>query len=89
MQEQQTPEPVAYETKVPLGDVFTAVQAIETVAPAPAVMDMRAQAKRPTDEAIICTLAEYYRVHESTVITWLHEMDLKAASESLLTEFHT
>lgn len=42
---------------------------------------------RPTDADIIGALALHYRVHESTVISWLSEMDLKAVSVALLTEF--
>jgi putative phage-type endonuclease len=42
---------------------------------------------RPSDEQIITALALHYRVHESTVVTWLLGMDLKAASDRLAREF--
>lgn len=42
---------------------------------------------RPTDDEIIDALALHYRVHESTVIEWLLEMDLQAASERMAREF--
>lgn len=41
----------------------------------------------PGDAAIIETLALHYRVHESTVVSWLVAMDLEAASKELLKEF--
>ena len=43
--------------------------------------------KRPTDYQIIELLAEHYHVHESTVIGWLLELDLDAASERMGKEF--
>lgn len=48
-----------------------------------------AQAKptRPTDDQIISTLALHYRVHESKIVAWLLEMDLKSASTKLMKEF--
>lgn len=42
---------------------------------------------RPTDDQIIEVLSLHYRVHESSVIGWLGEMDLKAASNRMATEF--
>ena len=39
------------------------------------------------DDAIIATLAEKFRVHESKVIEWLLDMDLKSASERMAKEF--
>ena len=42
---------------------------------------------RPTDEQIIEVLALHYRVHESTVIEWLLQMDLSAQSEKLASNF--
>jgi len=42
---------------------------------------------RPTDDQIINALAMTYRVHESKVIAWLLDMDLKAASERMAKEF--
>lgn len=44
-------------------------------------------AKRPTDDEIIDALAMHFRVHESKVIEWLLEVDLKAASERMAAEF--
>lgn len=41
----------------------------------------------PGDAAIIETLALHYRVHESTVVSWLVAMDMEAASKELLKEF--
>lgn len=41
----------------------------------------------PGADAIIETLALHYRVHESTVVSWLVAMDLEAASKELLKEF--
>lgn len=46
-----------------------------------------AKAKRPTDDEIIDALALHFRVHESKVIEWLLEVDLKAASERMAAEF--
>lgn len=40
----------------------------------------------PGDAAIIETLALHYRVHESTVISWLAAMNLDAANKELLKE---
>lgn len=42
---------------------------------------------RPSDDQIIEVLALHYRVHESSVIAWLLDMDLNAASERMATEF--
>lgn len=42
---------------------------------------------RPTDDEIIDALAMHYRVHESTVIEWLLDMNLQAASERMAREF--
>ena len=42
---------------------------------------------RPTDEAIIRVLALHFHVHESAVIAWLLDMDLKAASDKMMQEF--
>ncbi len=39
---------------------------------------------RPTDAAIIGALSLHFRVHESKVIEWLLQVDLKAASERML-----
>lgn len=47
----------------------------------------RPGAKRPTDSQIIAVLALHYRVHESTVITWLFDMDLESASREMEKEF--
>ncbi|MHA3905180.1 hypothetical protein ACTPOE_16870 [Castellaniella sp. WN] len=41
----------------------------------------------PGAQAIIGTLAQHYRVHESSVIKWLLAIDLDAASKELLKEF--
>jgi predicted phage-related endonuclease len=42
---------------------------------------------RPSDAMIIGILSAHYRVHESKVVEWLLDMDLKAASDSLMKEF--
>lgn len=47
----------------------------------------RPNAKRPSDSMIIEVLALHYRVHESKVIEWLLEMDLKAESTKLVSNF--
>lgn len=44
-------------------------------------------ASRPTDDELIDVLALHYRVHESKVIEWLLEVDLKAASKRMAREF--
>lgn len=44
-------------------------------------------ATRPSDDSIIATLSLHYRVHESKVIEWLLEMDLKSTSERMTMEF--
>lgn len=46
-----------------------------------------APAKRPSDETIIAALADCFRVHESTVVAWLLEVDLTAAGKRLAEEF--
>lgn len=43
--------------------------------------------KRPSDMAIISTLAMHYRVHEFTVVEWLTALDLKRVSSQLSEEF--
>lgn len=48
---------------------------------------LTAKASRPTDAEIIGVLSQHYRVHESTVIAWLLEMDLKKASAEMAKEF--
>lgn len=40
--------------------------------------------RRPPDDRIIEVLAAHYRVHESVVIGWLLNMDLKSASERMV-----
>ena len=45
------------------------------------------KATRPTDDEIIDALALHFRVHESTVIEWLLDMDLEIASKHLAGEF--
>lgn len=42
---------------------------------------------RPTDDQIIEVIALHYKVHESSVIGWLIDMDLKTASDRMATEF--
>lgn len=44
-------------------------------------------ATRPSDDEIITTLVQHYRVHESKVIEWLLAMDLQAASDRMASEF--
>lgn len=51
------------------------------------VLSKPARMTRPTDADIIATLSEHYRVHESSVISWLLDMDLKAASDRMSKEF--
>lgn len=59
--------------------------------PTPAVSDATtapvAKATRPADTVIIDTLAMHYRVHESTVLTWLMEMDFEASARRIESEF--
>ncbi|MNL21781.1 hypothetical protein D3C87_1430860 [compost metagenome] len=61
----------------------------ERAAPPPAAAPVsrgtftRPRPTRPTDDALIGALALHYRVHESTVIQWLLEIDLIAASARL------
>ena len=45
------------------------------------------KASRPSDSMIIGILSAHYRVHESKVVEWLLDMDLKAASDNLCKEF--
>lgn len=45
------------------------------------------RATRPTDDQIIGTLAECFRVHESVVLGWLVDMDLDQAGERLASNF--
>lgn len=60
----------------------------EPAAPATGKAIHIAKAKtRPTDDEIIDALAMHFRVHESKVIEWLLDMDLKAASERMENEF--
>lgn len=42
---------------------------------------------RPTDDEIIVALALHYHVHESKVIEWLLDLDLRAANERMSKEF--
>lgn len=42
---------------------------------------------RPSDDQIIAVLSDHYRVHESKVIEWLLDVDLRAASERMAKEF--
>lgn len=51
----------------------------ETEAAAPPAVPHRAT--RPSDDQIIAALSMHYRVHETTVISWLLDMDLDAASK--------
>ncbi|QNK66066.1 hypothetical protein [Variovorax sp. PAMC26660] len=54
-------------------------------APAPAARGTytRVRTQRPSDDALIGALALHYRVHESTVIQWLQDMDLTAAARRI------
>lgn len=54
-------------------------------APAPAARGTytRIRTQRPSDDALIGALALHYRVHESTVIQWLQDMDLTAAARRI------
>lgn len=45
------------------------------------------KSSRPSDAMIIGILSAHYRVHESKVVEWLLDMDLKAASDNILKEF--
>lgn len=72
----------------------TTKQAIEQPAPikspksAPrATQAVSKRPSRPSDREIIETLALAYRVHESKIIEWLLEVDLKAASRDLEAAF--
>ncbi len=72
----ETPTTVATAVMpAPAGDLFDA-------APAPAP-----KPTRPNDGEIIVALALHFRVHESQVIAWLMDMDLKAASARMAEEF--
>lgn len=42
---------------------------------------------RPTDDEIIEVLAMHFRAHEMTVVAWLIDMDLEAASNTIAAEF--
>lgn len=66
----------------------------EVTKPAPAattkpasVVPLKAAPSRPTDDQIIDALCDHFRVHESTVIKWLLDVDLKAASDRMVKEF--
>jgi hypothetical protein len=68
-------------------------EVLQAVAPPAVVVAMTpvevkpAKVQRPTDRAIIGALSLHFRVHESTVISWLQELDLTAANEELAREF--
>ena len=47
--------------------------------PAPAAISARR--KRPTDEDMIAVLAAHYRTTEATVVQWLDDFDIKAATK--------
>lgn len=64
-----------------------AAQPAPVPAPAKAAAPAKTASKRPTDDEIIDALALHFRVHESKVIEWLLEVDLKAASERMAAEF--
>ncbi|HLP99172.1 MAG TPA: hypothetical protein VK149_12090 [Sideroxyarcus sp.] len=59
----------------------------EPAAPVANVVQLPSRHYRPTDDEIIEALALNFRVHESKVIEWLLEVDLKAASERMAQEF--
>ncbi len=50
------------------------------VPPAPTTTGTPSRPSRPSDDQIIEALSMHYRVHETTVISWLLDMDLDAAS---------
>lgn len=59
---------------------------VEPPAPPPPVRRFTstpARPQRPTDDAIVGALALHYRVHESTVVEWLLDMDLTAQSDRI------
>lgn len=62
------------------------IEPAAAAAPKPAVK-LTSKGIRPDDDAIIEVLALHYRVHESTVITWLLDVDLSAASKRMAQEF--
>ena len=66
-----------------------APDAAAPLVPSPGAV-LRVPAKsRPTDDEIITVLVQHYRVHESKVIEWLLGLDLKAASDRMVTEFQS
>lgn len=79
-QRAQAPAPAAAPASVSNAAPAGVALVAPTVAPA-------AKKTRPTDDEIIAALALHYRVHESTVIAWLLELDLKAASARMTSEF--
>lgn len=74
--------------EVPPGTTITLPSAAVTTAIDPRKVSAKpAKMSRPTDADIIMILTDYYRVHEFTVIAWLLDMDLKAASDAAAKEF--
>ena len=72
------PAPVAEPTPAPVAEpVAVNVHALNKPKPA----------NRPSDMAIVSTLAMHYRVHEVTIVDWLQRMDLESVSSELEKEF--
>lgn len=46
-----------------------------------------AKPSKPKDMQIIEALAQMYHVHESTVLSWILEMDLKMVEVKIMEEF--
>lgn len=53
------------------------------------VVTLPRKTTRPSDADLIGAMAMYFSVHESTVVSWLLDMDLNAYSAALLAEFNT
>ena len=75
---------------------INAAEAAKAIEPAPVAeavavnvhaLNKPKPANRPSDMAIVSTLAMHYRVHEVTIVDWLQRMDLESVSSELEKEF--
>lgn len=81
------PEEVAPATDADVADWSAVTDPTpERAAAVDAALQAKPKAIRPSDDEIIAVLSLHFRAHESSVIAWLLEMDLNAASERLMSE---
>ncbi|MCU7840895.1 MAG: YqaJ viral recombinase family protein [Candidatus Thiodiazotropha sp. (ex Troendleina suluensis)] len=70
------------------GGYPAAKEPVDTVSPStPSPTTDFQSPSKPSDREIIEVLSLHYRVHESTVIQWLVDIDLNKASEALVSNF--